>query len=253
MKLNYYIVNPGGNTTAIIPGSFTEEIKIKINNCILKNEPTIEQVGFWTKPQNASADARLEMAGNEFCGNALRSLGALLFKFKKNKKNIFRIESSGIDSILNIKVSKNDSAIVFPLDKIQYKKNICIFPGITHILITKKLNKFEAKKLLKEKKLLSGASGVISYKKRNRRIYTISPIVWINSIKTLYMETSCASGSMALALMIFNILKIRNLKIKQPSNYSLYTTIDKNFIILRGPIIDIKKNFLILSNNTTQE
>ncbi|MDO8610569.1 MAG: hypothetical protein Q7R95_08540, partial [bacterium] len=94
MKLNYFIINPGGNITAIVLGKFTKKIKLKITKSILENNSTIEQVGFWINTKNKNFDAKLEMAGGEFCGNALRSLGAILARDKKI--NSFLIKSSSV-------------------------------------------------------------------------------------------------------------------------------------------------------------
>ncbi len=72
LKISY--LRPSGNDTALVEGLFDKERRIEINNMILKERSDIEQVGFY-KVQGQQL--RLEMAGGEFCGNALRSLAYL--------------------------------------------------------------------------------------------------------------------------------------------------------------------------------
>lgn len=241
MKLNYYIVNPGGNITAIVPGKFTKKLKLKINKIILENEPTIEQVGFWVAPKKIKAKARLEMAGGEFCGNALRSLGALVSLNQKNKKP-FWLESSGIKTELKVTVSKNKSAFSMLIKDIRSLSDICTLPGISHIVTEEIFTKEGAKLLLEGNSLIDQkASGVISYKKE-RTIYKINPIVWVKATKTLYEETACASGTIALAYILYKKNGIKNLSIKQPSGVVFKTSIKNQIISLSGPIINVQKS-----------
>ena len=68
LDINYKILNPGGNKTAIIIGNqYNEKLKKEINDKILKENLDVEQVGFIDTKEN-----KLEMAGGEFCANAAR-------------------------------------------------------------------------------------------------------------------------------------------------------------------------------------
>lgn len=239
MKLKYYIINPGGNITAIVRGGFTKKIKLKIAKNILVSKPSIEQVGFWVNVKNKNSDARLEMAGGEFCGNALRSLGALLAYYKK--KNLYLIESSSVKNIIKLKSSTRLSTIALKLNSLKYKNSICGMPGIKHFLSNKKFNKLGAKKILQKNKLLTNkAAGVISYKNIDTSTYLIRPIVYVRDTKTMYEETSCASGTLALSYMLYKNTGIKKLNIIQPSGFKLKTFINKNEIQLSGPIVSIE-------------
>ncbi len=240
MKLEYYIINPGGNITAIVRGKFTKNIKLKITKNILSSNPTIEQVGFWVNVKNNNSDARLEMAGGEFCGNALRCLGALLAYYKK--ENSYLIESSGIKKAIKLESSKNLSTIFLKLSLLKYKNNICSIPGIKHFISKRKFNKLDAWKILDDNKLLKNkASGVISYRNVNINTYTIRPTVYVRDTKTMYEETSCASGTLALSYMLYKQKEIKKLNIIQPSGFTLKTSINKTEVHLSGPIISIRK------------
>lgn len=246
MKLNYYIVNPGGNITAIVCGKFPKEIKLKITKNILENDSTIEQVGFWETVKNNNLDAKLEMAGGEFCGNALRSLGAILAYFE-NKKSNFIIKSSGMKMPVKLNSSTKLSSIILKLSLLKYKNDICNIPGIKHFLSKKRFTKSSAKRILEEKKILKNkASGIISYQNINTNTYNIEPIVYVRDTGTLYEESSCASGTLALAYMLYKKKGIKKLNVRQPSGFTLKTLITKNEIKLSGPIVSIKKEILII-------
>ena len=239
MKINYYIVNPGGNITAIVQGKFAKRIKLEITKKILKNNPTIEQVGFWTNAKNKKFDARLEMAGGEFCGNALRALGSMLF-LKYNKKFLY-IESPIFKIPIKVNCSRNKSSISLPLSFFTYKDNICSMPGIIYILQNKKVRKSNAKFILSKNRLLGKkASGVIGYEIEKNKLQ-IYPNVWVRDTKTMYAETACASGTLALAYMLYKKIGVKKLNIKQPSGFIFKTIIIKKEIKLSGPIISIKK------------
>jgi diaminopimelate epimerase len=244
MKLKYHVINPGGNTTAIMLGNFTKKLKVKINTQILKMDPIIEQVGFWVKPKDKNNDARLEMAGGEFCGNALRSLGALLARQKK--KRSFLVESSGTQEVAKIILSKNKSSLRVFTDTINLTETVCKLPGINHILTKRAFTKLSAKNFLKQNGLLKEkAAGVISYKKIKSNTYKINPIVWVSGTKTLYEETACASGTIALAYMLFAKNKAKDVKVIQPSGSVFEIVIRKGSIKLTGPILTITEKQLL--------
>lgn len=243
MKIKFYKVNPGGNITAIVEGKFTKKIKLKITKEILKNDLTIEQVGFWTNVKNKKIDARLEMAGGEFCGNALRSLGTILAS--RNKSSLCFIKSSGLK--IKLKSSAKFSSISLDLNLLKYKNNVCNIPGITHFLSKEKINRLDAKKILRKNILLKNeATGIISYKNIGANTYKINPIVWVRDTKTLCEETACASGTLALAYMLYKKIGIKKLNIKQPSGFVFKTLVANKEIKLSGPIISVKKETIVI-------
>lgn len=70
---------PGGNRTYLV---YSPQIKreqyAEANTLIMKRYPAFEQGGFIEESENEKAVCSLQMAGGEFCGNALRSLAALV-------------------------------------------------------------------------------------------------------------------------------------------------------------------------------
>ena len=243
MKLiNYFEVNPGGNTTAIVRGIFTTKRRKVIARRILSTNKKIEQVGFWMPASSKRAVARLEMAGGEFCGNATRSLATLL-----NKKGSFWLETSGLDELVRVQASSKSASVVLSIKTFRLKDNTCTLPGITHILKADRFNRQEAKRLLRSKALLQKrAAGVIGYKKLRSDLYEILPVVWVRDIATLIAETACASGTLALAYLLWQSDGITSIRIKQPSGAIFTVRIKGDSLMLKGPIRGISKKTLEL-------
>ncbi len=187
---------------------------------------------------------RLEMAGGEFCGNATRCLAALV-----GVSGNFFLETSGLQEAVLVKVSKQTSTLLIPLDNFKLKNSLCILPGISHLLLKNgKPTKESARKLLKESDLLSSlAAGVIGYEKTTNDCYKIKPVVWVKKTKTFYEETACASGTAALAYMLFKKTCKRSFSFLQPSGAMLTVKIAKTFLTISGPILSIKKRFISMN------
>lgn len=89
LEINYKILNPGGNKTAIVIGNkYSTKEKKQINDEILKENVDIEQVGFISKQGN-----RLDMAGGEFCINRHKMCNMAIFrrKARRNRIRSFRL------------------------------------------------------------------------------------------------------------------------------------------------------------------
>lgn len=239
--MKYYKINPGGNITAIVKSSYSQEEKIKLSKLIMEKDPTIEQVGFWVRAKNKNNDGRLEMAGGEFCGNALRCL-AILIKNSTGKTEI-RLESSGQDDFIDANVRGKTSEIELSLNDFKCSENSCFLTGIAYFITDKKILKNEAKKLLVKNYNNFPASGVIFYKK-DKNIFSIKPIILVKDIGTLIEETACGSGTMALAYFMYSKYKIEKFQIKQPSNSIFRVSIKNKKISLSGKVTNIEEKFL---------
>ena len=235
-------MEPGGNTTAIVRGVFSRAKRKKIALKILSSNRKVEQVGFWAPARSAKALARLEMAGGEFCGNATRSLAALI-----GKRGPFLLESRGAPEPIRVRSSKKSASFEFPTKYFREKNNVCELPGIVHLLKEGLLTRKYARKLLISNQLLNReASGVIGYKKVGSAMYEISPIVWVRDLKTLIAETACASGTMALANSFWKSNGITALQIKQPSGAIFKTRIKNRTLSITGPMKNLGEREIIL-------
>ena len=249
MKLKYFRIDPGGNVTAILKGNFSKQEKIEISKTILSLDAKIEQVGFWREPKNPQALARLEMMGGEFCGNAIRCLAYLIWQ-QKGENNFF-IESSAIIDPIKVKTLSHYAKITLPLKNFELREvkvgSLVVVPGISHLIVNQSVSKEDVRKILIDNGLLENkAVGVISVKKEGNRI-NIKPTIWVRDTKTLYEETACASGSLAVAYFFSRLEYSHNFIIQQPSGKDFMVTIvNKRFISLGGPILGIREKSISL-------
>ncbi len=90
-ELQLYICDPGGNLTYIIVEEEQESLNAvdtTLHERILKRFPQLEQGGRLMPPRLQGSAARLEMAGGELCGNALRCLAGLVAATWANEMSI---------------------------------------------------------------------------------------------------------------------------------------------------------------------
>lgn len=259
------ILRPGGNDTALIEGIVEKERRKFINDRVMRMFPNVEQVGFY-KYNTKNRTAQLEMAGGEFCGNALRSLAYLLLNGKKGK---IKFKVTGVNRLLRAGVNKKNTAfaqmpILKNLNSIKkINRNLWLvnLEGISHLIrITSQTlspNKAKriAKRLLRASGLLSSrpAAGVMFVKKnRFDSGLEIEPVVWVRDIETFFYETACASGTAAVGLWCAFQEDKNNigLKIKQPSKSFIQVNVKKNsqkFLdtYIEGPVKILKAKGVI--------
>lgn len=250
-KVNYKILNPGGNKTGIVYGlSYTKEERKMINDYILKENKDVEQIGFLDKDKKV-----LEMAGGEFCVNATR---CAIYEILKGNIGKISLSVSGYNGKIIGGIAKNNIVYanmelkrdISEIIELNEKSGIVNLDGITLIVLDidesieyiKKLRenekdtKLELKKLMKELDFKSEAVGVILLEKENKNL-KINPIIWVKSVDTLYYETACGSGSLATAIYLYSKKEKKKLDILQPSGYKISVKLDiRDNIIEKGVV-----------------
>lgn len=240
-KLDYKILNPGGNKTALVKGTeFTDKQKCLINKLIMEKYLDVEQVGFLSNEIN-----RLEMAGGEFCVNATR---CAVYEYLKGEKGELEISVSGVNKKLKGKVIDKDKVEVImeietDLKDLIENKNDLICVKIDGILIAvlneekskkyieklkenEELTKIELKEIMKkELNSKEKAEGIMLLEKENGNV-RINPIVWVKEIDTVFYETACGSGSLGTAIYEFLNNKSTSSKLIQPSDYTIEIDLD---------------------------
>lgn len=240
-KLDYKILNPGGNKTALVKGTeFTDKQKCLINKLIMEKYLDVEQVGFLSNEIN-----RLEMAGGEFCVNATR---CAVYEYLKGEKGELEISVSGVNKKLKGKVIDKDKVEVImeietDLKDLIENKNGLICVKIDGILIAvlneekskkyieklkenEELTKIELKEIMKkELNSKEKAEGIMLLEKENGNV-RINPIVWVKEIDTVFYETACGSGSLGTAIYEFLNNKSTSSKLIQPSDYTIEINLD---------------------------
>ena len=249
MKLKFIKASPCSNTTILILSSHSSkqysEIAMKVMDY---DHLAAEQLGFIVKPNNSMASLRLEMAGNEFCGNALISAAALARRNNLANNDTFFLESSGTDELLSceVKLMGGENYLVkvqmpsqydiknFEITTNNYNRytgSLISLPGINHFVFEGILNETEYESIMTEfvKSVASSAYGIIPFKDCNNGIYEIRPYVYVPSAKSKIYEKSCGSGSFSLGLML-NAGINKTIQVLQPGGKITVTTGGKNYL-----------------------
>lgn len=203
------VLDPAGNVTAIVCSDVPAAERARIAAQILRlPELGIEQVAFLTAPRSGG-EIRLEMMGGEFCGNALRCAG--FYQALRNGaqgKSCVLAEISGADGVQPVMAdtAEGTASTVMPLPlSVQpagwadVKAVRVTFAGITHFVI----DCAQPDETLVQRAIAAApeasAVGAIFL---DRAHGSIKPVVFVRETASCVAENSCASGSVATAVVL---------------------------------------------------
>ena len=255
MKIEYYIFNPCGNITALVTSSIEKRFYNKISTAIMKNDNSVEQVGFVDLKEKT---VKLNMSGDEFCGNAAMSAAVLSYITKGNKdKTEIEVDVLPMGEKVTVTVKKTDDGYSciglfktpaicadysFKAGNNEYSFPVVALNGIKHIVADTGLSEQAARSVIKPaaKKLNTPAAGIMIY---NNNTGDLKPLVYVSAANTLFLENSCASGSCAVAAAK---CKIGNtITLKEPggnlevANKGKYITIGENIKFIKKCLEEI--------------
>jgi diaminopimelate epimerase len=216
MEYEIISADPAGNITVFVlnpPADAAERAKA-VQALLADRSLKAEQVGFVIKPRSGGL-WRLEMMGGEFCGNAARSFGLLAARQSGIcGRHTLMIETSGMAQPLSVHIDTEaqtaEADIAPPLAEtlVEWKGRrfpAYIFEGISHIIAENvQPDEALARSLIGglDKCRIGGsrqadAAGVMFYDSEKR---FMRPVVWVRAAGTFLFESSCGSGSAALAV-----------------------------------------------------
>ena len=203
------VLDPAGNVTAIVCSDVPAAERARVAAQILRlPELGIEQVAFLTEPRSGG-EIRLEMMGGEFCGNALRCAGfyQALRTGAQGKSCVFA-EISGADGVQPVMAdtAEGTASTVMPLPlSVQpagwadVQATRVTFAGITHFVI----DCAQPDETLVQRAIAAApeasAVGAIFL---DRAHGSIKPVVFVRETASCVAENSCASGSVATAVVL---------------------------------------------------
>ena len=203
------VLDPAGNVTAIVCSDVPAAERARVAAQILRlPELGIEQVAFLAAPRSGG-EIRLEMMGGEFCGNALRCAGfyQALRTGAQGKSCVFA-EISGADGVQPVMAdtAEGTASTVMPLPlsvqpagwtDVQAAR--VTFAGITHFVI----DCAQPDETLVQRAIAAapGASAVGAIF-LDRAHGSIKPVVFVRETASCVAENSCASGSVATAVVL---------------------------------------------------
>ncbi|MBP3217236.1 MAG: hypothetical protein J6M46_02575 [Lachnospiraceae bacterium] len=237
-NLEYCIMDPTGNITALVESSAEVSRQPFIADQIMRSHPEVEQVGFvefkdvWKEPDFAgTAYAKLRMAGGEFCGNASMCAAALYLSRKGANTNDWQqvqLEVSGTSERIEVRLRPiaaegADFAFeagvrmpralriekrLFADGALQGELPLVRMEGISHIIIEPssvfyayREDRAAAERAVQKwcKELGADGLGLMFLDVEESRL---TPLVYVPGSGTSFWENSCASGSAATGMYL---------------------------------------------------
>ncbi len=200
--IEYQLINPSGNITAIVSGKYSINQKQIINRYIFNQNISVEQIGYiYTE----NCQLFFEMMGNEFSANGCRAAG-YAFLMKNNGR--VKFTASGLNETVEVFIKNQNSKLIFPELKVDFQKiNINLTQtelfGTKFFLINSQPNNDLVKKIVQK---YNQPIGIMFYQQN-----LIYPYFYVPNIGKIIFEQSCGSGSIVLSLLT------KQSKIIQPS------------------------------------
>lgn len=204
MKLNVLRANPAGNITLFVLDPVLPGDRGALAARLMAGTD-IEQVGFLCPPLHGN-DARMEMAGGEFCGNATRAFGMFTAQ-RLGKREQVCVEVSGCDRPLTVEIDwdKHTARTQMPLPRSAGRAEADGCPGIlvdlggiAHFVVE---GAAPSQEFFEKAESLFGnipdldAYGVIFLEPGK-----MTPLVKVPAANSLVWEGSCGSGTLAAAV-----------------------------------------------------
>lgn len=234
-KLAFTKYSPGGNPTILVSGArLSGPARAQAAAELMHPQHlTAEQVGFIDL---TARPPRLDMMGGEFCLNATRCLvyemwrQGLFLPLADSDDCFGLVQSSGLDAPAQVRVKnarhgapdkpaecfvlldvKRDAESVVELDK---GALLVRLPGISHLLLDEMYHDLPEYPMVATRERLAryglleeAACGVIWHRaepiaEKDLMASRITPIIHVAATKSCVAETSCGSGTLALALAL---------------------------------------------------
>ena len=236
MEFRFVKASPCRNTTVFVEDDVSVFVRARLARYLMNDEVlAAEQVGFLVPPLYEVSALRVEMAGDEFCGNASLALRALaVMRGLRATGTPFFVECSGSESPLRVSaesvapgrwrgtVELSPKARILEIELssagVTYHGAIVELPGICHFCIeSEPFSQETYDALLKQltKHIVSDAYGIIPYRENGNNGFSICPYVAVPAAKSFVFEQACGSGSFALGLWLARIRGLTRLDVMQ--------------------------------------
>ena len=211
MRLDYVLMDPTGNVTALVKTPVPAARQPDCARAVMAAEPAAEQVGFLSAGDGA-ADLTLRMAGGEFCGNATMSAASLFCAERALDAAELRVRVSGADAPVRVTLRAlpdggyacaetlprcaqvEEAALT--LDGADYRLPLLRLGGIAHLILPGDFDRALAARAAAPWCAALGAAA-LGLMLLDEAAGTLTPLVYVPGADTLYWERSCASGTAA--------------------------------------------------------
>ena len=244
--IEYIVMDPTGNITALVTSNAEISRQPFIAGKIMEQHPEVEQVGFvdLSGTMEDAVQAKLRMAGGEFCGNASMCTAALYAERNQlSGRGDLEIclDVSGAEDVVRVRLTCDNTdlvkasvtmpkAISCKTEELQYQDITASLPlvrmqGISHLIIEEespfsclKPDKDAAEAAVKKWCRELSAEGLgMMFLSGTKPELEMTPLVYIPESGTVFWENSCGSGSSACGMYLAeNTKEDVSLTIKQP-------------------------------------
>lgn len=217
MELNILRADPAGNITVFVLDPVEKAQRAAIAEKIMAI-PALkaEQVGYACAAED-DVDGHMEMMGGEFCGNAAISAAAIIIGCLEPDGGSARelvLEVSGVPDVVPVQICAESGGycgtVSMPLPEsvcsfdFRLGDDTCTlplvrFPGICHSIVSGGgLSRETAQRCISDwcRQLDAEALGLMFY---DESVGSLEPLVYVASTDTAVWESSCASGTAAVA------------------------------------------------------
>ncbi|SEF71003.1 diaminopimelate epimerase [Paenibacillus sp. UNC499MF] len=238
-EIDFVKCNPTQNMTILVKTSHpAREHKHIAAKMMSYDHVYAEQVGFIERPGKSGAEARLQMAGGEFCGNACMALAAFAASEKEMSSGDFTeivLEASGTEQVVACQVEKVGEQyrcrLTMPVPLRVDRKTITFegddlnlvvvkYPDFLHIVIETDLfdvtvrNKAQSLARLLGITMEADAIGILLF---NPDTAELAPLIYVPSIESMIWERGCGSGTASIgAFLSWRCRGAVSAQIKQP-------------------------------------
>lgn len=224
--IRYSIFDPTGNITALVESPVDESEQRAVAASIMARHAAVEQVGFVRLPDEKSAPAALRMAGGEFCANASMSAASLWALRLGLCEGELSLAVSGAEDAVAVRLKQEDESCFSAAVRMPEAREITAIPfvfeglsgtiplvrmeGIDHAVLTPDCPFFAlrdrpsaAEKAVRELCASLGAVCLgLMFLEGESAQRRLTPLVYVPGSRTLFWESSCASGSAAAGMLL---------------------------------------------------
>lgn len=204
---NYFRANPCGNITGFVVAPVYPGYRKAYTDCIIEQiDKDVEQVGF-ISPAYEGAPLRMDMMGGEFCANATRAYGLYSAGFYDTDGLVdIEVYVSGHEGTTDVIADVKNQKAYVALDAPIGRENLTIdgkdctlikLHGISHLVVEAEEDRDFVDKALEvlKKDHKDEAYGVLFF---NKEKLELIPYVYVEGSETLFRESSCGSGTIAI-------------------------------------------------------
>lgn len=270
MNIEYIVANPSGNITILVLNPVEQTLHSVVAEKLLQQDVAAEQVGYLTMAEGQPL--RVDMMGDEFCGNASRSAAAYALELAGKDAGAYSVSCSGCADVLSTSVQRQANGTIVANIEMPMPESIeavlvdvggmpsrffrIALPGIVHFVhIVTGIDDVDKEvfwEALYDYAKDEGyeAFGLILFDPTQLKMI---PAVYVTATDTLYWENSCGSGSAAVAATLA-ILGKRDVScdVKQPGGtISIAATVTEGelqHLYIGGPVTfsDVKETTVSL-------